>query len=315
MNIFTKAAMAFCVAAFAAFSPMAASADYPEKPVQIVVPWPPGDLEDVLSRMIAEDFQKAHGVPTAVVNKPSGGGGPFPGAAEVARAPADGYMIGSFVIGVPIIGPHVGIAELNPNPFEPLGIFLTYPFVIVAGKDAPYDDMKGLAAHAKNNKVVLGHFGDPLVPTKVTKVLAKELGFSFSSDAAFDNLDCNSIASGDVDVMNTTLQLVLPCLNEVKVLASIGGERISLTPDTPTVSEIVPWLDLTLWNGLFVHKDTPRSVRKAIIDSAKKTVASDRAQKLAAETGALVYWENARKSTARIKRDAETFGRINAALE
>ena len=57
-----------------------ACAEYPEKPVSFIVPWPPGDLEDVLTRMIAEDFQAEYGVAAAVVNKPGGGGGPFPGA-------------------------------------------------------------------------------------------------------------------------------------------------------------------------------------------------------------------------------------------
>ena len=54
----------------------AAIAEYPEKPVSFVVPWPPGDLEDVLTRMIANDFQEAYDSPAAVVNKPGGGGGP-----------------------------------------------------------------------------------------------------------------------------------------------------------------------------------------------------------------------------------------------
>ena len=71
----------------------AASAAYPEKPVSFVVPWPPGDLEDVLTRMIAEQFQKNHDVAAAVVNKPGGGGGPFPGAMEVAMAPADAKIL------------------------------------------------------------------------------------------------------------------------------------------------------------------------------------------------------------------------------
>jgi tripartite-type tricarboxylate transporter receptor subunit TctC len=105
-------------------------AEYPEKPVSFIVPWPPGDLEDVLTRMIAEDFQAEYGVSAAVVNKPGGGGGPFPGAIEVAQAPADGYTIGSFVIGVPVVGHQIGIDELTPEKFDPLGIFLTYPFVI-----------------------------------------------------------------------------------------------------------------------------------------------------------------------------------------
>lgn len=302
-------------AALAAFMPVMAAADYPEKPVEFVVPWPPGDAEDVLTRMIAEDFQEKYGVPAAVVNKPGGGGGPFPGAIEVAKAPADGYTIGSFILAVPIIGPNIGIPELNPNPFEPLGAFLTYPFVIVSGKNAPYASIDELAAHAQDNDVVLGHFGAPLIPTKVTFALAKQKGFSFAADAAFDALDCNTLASGDVDVMNTTLQLVLPCLDDINVLASIGGERIGLTPDTPTVGELDPNLTLALWNGLFVHKDTPADVREKIIAVAQETMASDRAKDFMAKTGALVYWQNAADTKAQIEADSEALAKVNALLE
>lgn len=312
MNKLTKTATAVALGLSALAG--GAQAEYPEKPVEFVVPWPPGDLEDVLTRMIAEDFSAAYGVPAAVVNKPGGGGGPFPGAIEVANAPADGYTVGSFIIAVPVVGPQIGIPELNPNPFEPLGNFLTYPFVIAAGADAPYDDMAGLAAHAQDNDVVLGHFGAPLVPTQVTLGLAAELGFSYSADAAFDALDCNTLASGDVDVINTTLQLILPCLDDVKVLASIGSERISLTPDAPTVAELAPNLNVALWNGLFVHKDTPQDVRDKIIAVAQETVMSERAQALAAETGALVYWQDADAVTAQIETDIETLGAIEAIL-
>jgi tripartite-type tricarboxylate transporter receptor subunit TctC len=296
-------------------APGMALAEYPEKPVEFVVPWPPGDLEDVLTRMIAEDFQEKYGVPAAVVNKPGGGGGPFPGAVSVATAPADGYTIGSFIIAVPVVGPQIGIPELSPDPFVPLGNFLTYPFVIAASGNAPYDDMAGLAAHAKDNDVVLGHFGAPLVPTRVTMALAKEMGFSYASDAAFDALDCNTLASGDVDVINTTLQLILPCLDNVKVLASIGAERIALTPDTPTVAELAPSLNVALWNGLFVHKDTPQDVQDKIIAVASETVMSERAQKLAAETGALVYWQDAEAVKAQIATDIETLANIGKMLE
>lgn len=302
------------LAAASLFAATAAMADYPEKPVSFVVPWPPGDLEDVLTRMIAEDFEAAYGVPAAVVNKPGGGGGPFPGAVEVANAPADGYTIGSFIIAVPTIGPEIGIPELNPNPFEPIGVFLTYPFVIAAGGDAPYDDIDGLAAHAQENDLVLGHFGAPLIPTQVTMALAKSKGFAFGSDAAFDELNCNSLASGDVDVINTTLQLILPCKDDVKILASIGGERISITADTPTVAELDPNLDIALWNGLFVHKDTPADVREKIIAVAEKTMASDRAAKLAAETGALIYWQDAETAKEQIAKDIETIATIDGML-
>jgi len=263
----------------------AAMAEYPEKPVSFIVPWPPGDLEDVLTRMIAEDFQAEYGVSAAVVNKPGGGGGPFPGAIEVAQAPADGYTIGSFVIGVPVVGHQIGIDELTPEKFDPLGIFLTYPFVIATSKDAPYSNMDELAAYAKENDVALGHFGDPLTPT------------------------------GDADVINTTLQLILPCLDDVKVLVSITDERISLVPDAPTAGEVDPEMNIALWNGLFVHKDTPADVRAKIIAVAEKTVMSERAQNVAKETGALVYWQGADDAAARVARNIETVAKIQGLLE
>ena len=290
-------------------------AEYPDKPVTFLVPWPPGDLEDVLTRMIAEDFQAEHGVAAAVVNKPGGGGGPFPGAIEVANAPADGYTVGSFVIAVPVIGHKIDIPDLAPAKFDPLGIFLTYPFVLAASANAPYNSMEEMAEHAKSNELALGHFGAPLIPTRVSLAYAKTAGFEWGSEAAFDALDCNTLASGDADVINTTLQLVLPCLDDIKILASITDERIPLTPDTPTLGEVDPRLSITLWNGLFVHKDTPQEARDKIIASAKKTMLSKRAQKLAKDTGAAVYWTDAKASAAQITADQEAMGSLGELLQ
>ena len=290
-------------------------AEYPDKPVQFVVPFPPGDAEDILTRFIAEDFQEKHGVAAAVVNKPGGGGGPFPGAAEVARAPADGSMIGSFVVGVPVIGHLIGMDELQEDTFEPVGIFLTYPFVIVAGENAPFDDLAGLARHAQGNRVALGHLGPPLIPTQVTFALAKKMGFSFATDAAFDGIDCNVLASGDVDVANTTIPQILPCLDKVKVLATVTEARVPLIPDAPTVGELQPELGIALWNGLFVKKGTPQEVKDKLAAVAAETMRSERALKFAAETGTAVYWKGAAESEIQIARDKETNAAIGALLE
>ncbi len=289
-------------------------AEYPDQPVSFVVPFPPGDLEDVVTRMIADSFQEKYDVAAAVVNKPGGGGGPFPGAVEVATAPADGSMIGSFVIGVPVVGPTLGIPELQEDTFEPLGIFLTYPFAIVTSKDSPYQNWEELTAYAKDNKVTLGHFGAGLPPTKATMALAQSSGFEFGSEAAFDALDCNTIASGDVDVMNTTIQQVMPCLDQVTVLASVTDQPISVAPDAPTVSQINPDINLSLWNGLFVVKDTPEDVREKIIEVAKEVVEGEKAQTLASETGAQIYWMDAAQSAERIENDRAMFQNINSML-
>ena len=311
-NLFKGALLALCSAA--ALMGGSALAQYPSKPVTFIVPWPPGDLEDVLTRMIADDFQKAYGKPAAVLNKP-GGGGPFPGAAEVTKAPPDGSTIGSFVIDIPLMAHKVGIAELNPNPFEAVGIFLTYPFVIAVGEKAPYKTMQELASYAKTHKVALGHFGAESPPTKVTLALAKKLGFKYASDTAFDALDCNTLASGDVDVINTTIQLIMPCLGKIKVLAVVTEERLKLAPKAPTVKELAPELGLALWNGLFVTKGTPADVREKIAKVAKATIASAKARKFAEDTGAQIYWQDAATAKARIARDAKTMETVEASLK
>ena len=92
-------------AALAVMAAGPAAADYPTGPVQFIVPFPPGDFEDITTRMIAAKLSEVTGVAASVVNRPGGGDGPFPGALEVLDAPADGSVIGSFVIGVPVIGP------------------------------------------------------------------------------------------------------------------------------------------------------------------------------------------------------------------
>ena len=308
MKITLKLVVLSILASFLVFG-SAARAEYPEKPVTFIVPWPPGDLEDVVTRLIAEEFQKEYGVAAAVVNKPGGGGGPFPGAAEVANAPADGYTIGSFVVGVPIIGPLVGVPGFeDPDLFEPVGIFIIYPFLLAASGDAPYSNMAELAEYAKSHKVALGHFGHPLIPTKATFVAAMELGFEFGSDAAFDMNDCNTLASGDADVINTTAQLVLPCLDDLKVLATFtGDQRTSVTPNVATLSEQVPGIDVpTLWNGLFVKKGTPQIVKDKLAAVAKRVIAGDAVAKVAKNTGGIFFWEGPAEAKARIARDWKT---------
>lgn len=280
----------------------AALAEYPEKPVTFVVPWPPGDLEDVLTRLIAEELQKETGVPAAVVNKPGGGG--VVGGLEVATAAPDGYTVGSLTVGIPTVKTMGADAQFGPDALEPIGIFLTYPFLIAAKADAPYSDMAELAEHSKANPVRLAHFGYGIEPTMMTVFALQELGGAFSAEAAFDAVDCSTLANGDADVINTTAQLVLSCLGDIKVLATITGDRTSITPDVATLGEQVPALaGASLWNGLFVPKGTPQEVKDKIAAAAQAVVASDAAQEIAKTTGALVYWQDQAAATAQVAKD------------
>ena len=84
--------------------------------------------------------------------------------------------------------------------------------------------------------------------------------------------------------------------------------------DTPTMGEIAPELGISLWNGLFVHKDTPADVREKIVAVAQETMASERALELAAQTGAIVYWQTAEDAAARIASDIAVSDAINAMI-
>lgn len=294
-------------------STLPAYAEYPTAPVQFIVPWPPGDFEDILTRMIAKSMQETTGVSASVVNKPGGGDGPFPGALEVLAAPNDGSVIGSFVIGVPVVGPQIDIG-IEEDSFAPVGIFLTYPFVLAASGDAPYSNMAELAAHAQDNDVVLGHFGAGITPTVATMAAAKKLDFEFADDAAFDMLDCNTLSAGDADVINTTLALIEPCLDDLNILANIGTESISKLPEVATLSAQSGINDLELWNGLFVKKGTPQEVIDVLAKITSDVMASDEAQSLMKETGARVYWQNAEESAARIVADRAKSAELNALI-
>ena len=306
------AAVMLCMFSLIVTNPV--RADYPTGPVQFIVPWPPGDFEDILTRMIAKNMEEATGVSASVVNRPGGGDGPFPGALEVLEAPSDGSVVGSFVIGVPVVGPKIdiGIAE---DSFVPVGIFLTYPFVLAASGDAPYSNMAELAAHAKGNDVVLGHFGAGLTPTQASFAAAAKMGFSFADDSAFDMLDCNTLSSGDADVINTTLALIEPCLGEINVLANIGSEPIGKLPGVQTLAAQADINDLELWNGLFVTKGTPQDVIDKLAEIGEATMASDEAQQLMKETGARVYWQGMAESMARIDEDRRKAAEIAAMIK
>jgi tripartite-type tricarboxylate transporter receptor subunit TctC len=288
-------------------------AEYPEKPVTFVIPWPPGDLEDVLTRMIAEEFQTTYGAPAAVVNKPGGGG--VVGGVQVATAAPDGYTIGSLTVGIPTVKTMGADAQIAADALEPVGIFLTYPFLIAAKADAPYSNMAELAEFSKSNAVRLGHFGYGIEPTMMTFFGMSELGGTFSAEAAFDVVDCSTLANGDADVINTTAQLVLACLGDIKVLATITGERTAVTPDVATLGEQVPALaGSSLWNGLFVPKGTPQEVKDKIAAVAQKVVASEAAQEVAKTTGALVYWMDQAAATEQVAKDMKDLAALREKL-
>lgn len=267
----------------------AAVAEYPERPVEFVVPWPPGDIEDTITRMISEAFRKETGVPASTVNIKGGGG--LVGATHVFNQPADGYTVGAFTGN--IVSAHIirGNASYDRAEFEPLAVIIGYGQVLAADAEAPFNTMAELAEYAKTNEVTLGVLGLNGPPALQTLKAADAMGFEFTNVATYDEATCQLLANGEVDIMigGATLR---PCMvsGEAKGIAALTVARIPIYSDVATLDEQLPGVATPGWTGLFVRKDTPQEARDVIARIAKEVVESDEAQEVAARVGAVVQW-------------------------
>ncbi|PLS21006.1 tripartite tricarboxylate transporter substrate binding protein [Neptunicoccus cionae] len=272
-------------------------AEYPERPVEFVVPWPPGDIEDTLTRMIATAVRNETGVPTSTVNIAGGGG--LVGATHVFSQNPDGYTVGVFTAN--IISTHIirGNASYDREAFEPLAGIIGYGQVLAASADAPFNNLAELAEYAQSNDVTLGVVGLNAPPALQTLKMAETLGFEFTSVSGYDEASCLLLFNKEVDVLlgGTTMR---PCLvsGEAKGLASLATTRIPIYEDVATLEEQVPGIATPGWAGIFVRKDTPQEARDVISRIAREVVESDEAQELASRIGAVVQWVPANEAAA-----------------
>ncbi|MEL7098479.1 MAG: tripartite tricarboxylate transporter substrate binding protein [Pseudomonadota bacterium] len=272
-------------------------AEYPGRPIEFVVPWPPGDIEDTLTRMIADAVRDETGVPASTVNIAGGGG--LVGATHVFSQPADGYTVGVFTANN--ISVHImrGNAKNDRKELEPLAGIIGYGQVLAARADAPFNNLAELAEHAKSNDVTLGVVGLNAPPSLQVRKLAETLGFEFASIAGYDEAQWQLLFNGEVDVLlgGATMR---PCMvsDEAKGLAALTTARIPIYEDVPTLDEQVPGFATPGWAGIFVRKDTPQEARDLISRIAKDVVESEEAQELAARTGSVVKWTPADEAAA-----------------
>ncbi len=279
----------------------AAQADYPERPVTFLEPWPPGDVDDQLLRIIVEEFTKETGVPGKVVNRPGGFGAE--GAQALSTAAPDGYTVGNLLIDIPTSYIIQGFAPYKREDFEVIGLNMNYPFILAAKKDAPYNDLAEMAEYAKTNPLRLAHFGFETIPAQQTFEAARQLGFEFSAETGYDVTDCTTLANGDADVMNSTVGLVLACKDDIKVIAAYTAAPLSVFPEAPLLKDQITGPTFALWSGLFVPKGTPQEVKDRIAAIAEKAMQGDQAKQVAATTGTEVYWMPGAEAQARIDAD------------
>jgi len=235
---------------------------FPNRPVTLIVPFPPGGSTDTAARIIGERMREPLGQ-TVVIENVGGAGGTI-GVGRIARAAPDGYTID--------IGQwdtHVGaiIYPINfdlQKDFEPIGMLSNNPQLMIARKGFPADDLKGLVATMKANpgKVT---FVDQNAAARVTGILMQKATGTEILFVPYRGAGpaMQAMLAQQVDLMVVQAAVTLPQARAgaVKILANLSPARSSVIPTVPTSEESgIPGLYASGWFGLFAPRGTPKEV-------------------------------------------------------
>lgn len=271
------AAIALFVAV-AFIAPQAAAAGYPDKPVRIVVPFPPGGGGDTLARMVLNKIAEQQGW-TIVIDNRAGAGGNI-GTAMAAKAAPDGYTLAYGTNGT-----HAINHTLYKNPgfdpvkdFEPILRFTQIALLVVINPAIPAKSAKELIAYLKANpgKVNVASAGNG-----TTSHLAQEM-FKLATGVTYQHVPYRGGGPAKVDLMSGQVQMMIEIMPSVFGLAQEGklnglavttAKRWPLAPNIPTLAEAaLPGFEVTAWDGLWAPKGTPKDVIAAWNAAAKKAL-------------------------------------------
>ncbi len=248
-----------------------ASAEYPTKPVTVVVAWGPGGAADLAIRILANAVTDKIPQPVVVMNRPGAGG--IVGTAVVANAKPDGYtLLNARVANASILPVLNKTIPYKWDDFEFIGLLDVNPLVFVVHKDSPYKTMKDLGDAIKANpgKITLSNTGPLNIQELTVFAFLQALGLGKDAvvNVPFNGGDAdskNAILGGHIVAGALTFPAAYDQLGEgggLRALAVTTEERVPDYPNIPTVREAgFPELEnMISWNALYAPKGTPQNV-------------------------------------------------------
>jgi tripartite-type tricarboxylate transporter receptor subunit TctC len=243
-----------------------AQSDFPNKPIRMVVTFPPGGSTDVVMRMLVPRLNEKLGQPMLVDNRPGAGGNI--GLTLVAKAPADGYTLGVGAAGA--LSANISLYANMPfepaRDFKPVTMLAAIPFVIVGHPSNTAKNLRELIALAKSTpgKLSIGHGGNGTAMHLSSQLFAQMSGAQFvevaykgSGPAALD------VLGGQIPLAVVDLPSALQQIKAGKLIAYAvtSPQRLPMLPDVPTVSEAgLTGYDSTGWFGVVAPAGTPAPV-------------------------------------------------------
>jgi tripartite-type tricarboxylate transporter receptor subunit TctC len=292
-----------------------AQADYPNKPIKIIVGFPPGQATDVIARLLAEKLSAVLGQAVIVDNKPGQGGSI--GAAAAAKAPADGYTMLLSATAPLATNPNL-YKDLPYEPvrdFAPITLIANLPFVLVARPDLPVNSVRELIALAKSKpgKLTFASSGNGSTSQLSMEMLKTAAGIDLQHVPYKGSVQAfTDVISGQVDVVFDTAVYALPMVRSgrVKLLAVAGAKRSSLSPDTPTVAEQgAPGYDSGAWLGMLFPTGTPRAIVNRMNTELIKIVRTPEVTERLFKLGAEPLSSTSEEFGAHIKSELRKWGK------
>lgn len=258
-----------------AAAPIAAQADYPEKPVEFIVPWGPGGGSDTLMRLVANNIEPYLGVAMPIINMPGVGG--TVGLQEASQRTADGYTISQIHEGL-LVANVTGLTPLNWDDFDPIGLMTVSPQYLVVNADQPYQTFEEFVAYARENPgeitmgVTLG--GVPHLHAVMIED-AFDIEFSYVGyEGTGERI--RALVGGNLDAaigdVSSSKQFVDN--GDLLFLATGNAARVDETPDVPTFMELGSDLELLITRGIVMPKGSPEEARNTM-ETALAELAAD----------------------------------------
>ena len=256
-----------------------AQSDYPNRPVTMVVPFPPGGVADITARPVAEAMGRFLQQTVVVENKAGAGGGV--GMQHVARAKPDGYTVLLALSSISIIPEADKVlgrdAMFQLNQLVPIARFTADPTVLAVRADGPYRNVGDLVEAARKAPGTIpygssGNYGTMHVPMEMFSGAANakmlHVPFTGAGPAVV------ALLGGQVQALSTGPSSIMGHLRggKVRVLATWGETRHPALPDVPTLKELGYDAQFSQWTGLFVPAGTPEPVIAKLREAARFAV-------------------------------------------
>jgi tripartite-type tricarboxylate transporter receptor subunit TctC len=272
-----------------AFAAAASAQTFPDRPVRIVVGFPPGGSSDTVARVVAQQLSPLLGQPVVVENKPGAGG--VIGSDAVAKAAPDGYTLL-----LATAGHSTAAAMMRKLPFDAVNDFAwittvtTYPFAIATASDSSIKSLQDLIDKAKAapGKITYSSAGVGTSHHLLGEWLSSLAGIEMNHIPFKGGTSpLTEVLAGRVDVMVETMTLVLPHIRSGKLrgLAVTSPEAKDYLPDVPPASKTVPGLVFQSWLGIAAPAGTPAAVVDSLNANLRKVLAEPEVQKRLAALG------------------------------